>query len=183
MLKKSIQIPNGEIPFSEVQCNPIVKKINDCDIRSRIVLMQTIADNKDDQNIIFVTDDNRVYAFGENTEGCLGVGHCNPVWDEPVLIETFIGKRVIQIASGLLFTLVLCTSKECFSFGLNNLGQLCQGKEPSIVRKTLTKLYAEAGGAGGMPGGMPGGFPGASAGGDSAPSSGDKSGPTIEEVD
>ena len=51
----------------------------------------------------------------------------------------------------------------------------------SICNPIITKLYAEGGAPGGMPGGMPGGFPGAA--GDSAPSGGDKSGPTIEEVD
>ncbi|XP_050523399.1 heat shock 70 kDa protein cognate 4-like [Daktulosphaira vitifoliae] len=57
-----------------------------------------------------------------------------------------------------------------------------------ICNPIITKLYAGAGGAGGMPGGMPGGFPGGMPGGfpggepgAGAPGSG--AGPTIEEVD
>src|SRR6218665_3231477 len=133
----NLQVPNSEIPFSEFQCNPVVKKIADCEYRSRIVLMQTIPDGKENQNIIFVTDDQRVYAFGANTDGCLGVGHCNPVWDEPVLLDVLLGKKIIQIASGHLFTIILCATKECYSFGMNNLGQLGQGKEPPKVNRVL----------------------------------------------
>ncbi|EMD49226.1 Hypothetical protein EHI5A_066460 [Entamoeba histolytica KU27] len=52
------------------------------------------------------------------------------------------------------------------------------------VQPIFTKLYQQAGAAGGMPGGMPNGFPGAGAApqGNAQPKSSGK-GPTIEEVD
>ncbi|GAB0088903.1 Heat shock 70 kDa protein cognate 4 [Sergentomyia squamirostris] len=54
-----------------------------------------------------------------------------------------------------------------------------------VCNPIMTKIYAGAGGAGGMPGGFPGGFPGGAPGGapgaGTAPGGG--SGPTIEEVD
>ncbi|XP_059619675.1 heat shock 70 kDa protein cognate 4 [Phlebotomus argentipes] len=55
-----------------------------------------------------------------------------------------------------------------------------------VCNPIMTKIYAGAGGAGGMPGGFPGGFPGGAPGGagaGAAPGSGGGSGPTIEEVD
>ncbi|KAK3595068.1 hypothetical protein CHS0354_043165 [Potamilus streckersoni] len=56
-----------------------------------------------------------------------------------------------------------------------------------VCNPIITKLYQQAGGAGGMPGGMPGGFPGGAPGGGGAGghghSGGSSGGPTIEEVD
>ena len=55
-----------------------------------------------------------------------------------------------------------------------------------ICNPIITKLYASAGGAGGMPGGFPGGMPGGFPGGDGgagAGAAGSGAGPTIEEVD
>jgi len=56
-----------------------------------------------------------------------------------------------------------------------------QKEVESVCNPIITKLYQDAGGAGGMPdmGGMPGGMPGAGG----APPSGGGAGPTIEEVD
>jgi len=64
--------------------------------------------------------------------------------------------------------------KEEFEHQQKELEQVCN--------PIITKLYAGAGGAGGMPGGMPGGFPGGAPG--AAPGGGaGGAGPTIEEVD
>ncbi|KAL3836522.1 hypothetical protein ACJMK2_021946 [Sinanodonta woodiana] len=56
-----------------------------------------------------------------------------------------------------------------------------------VCNPIITKLYQQAGGAGGMPGGMPGGFPGGAPGagghGGHGHSTGSSGGPTIEEVD
>nr|AMR60410.1 heat shock protein 70 [Sinanodonta woodiana] len=56
-----------------------------------------------------------------------------------------------------------------------------------VCNPIITKLYQQAGGAGGMPGGMPGGFPGGAPGagghGGHGHSAGSSGGPTIEEVD
>nr|AHN82525.1 heat shock protein 70 [Sinohyriopsis cumingii] len=56
-----------------------------------------------------------------------------------------------------------------------------------VCNPIITKLYQQAGGAGGMPGGMPGGFPGGAPGagghGGHGHSGGSSGGPTIEEVD
>merc|ERR1712114_135134 len=56
-----------------------------------------------------------------------------------------------------------------------------QKEVEAVCNPIITKLYQDAGGAGGMPdmGGMPGGMPGAGG----APPSGGGAGPTIEEVD
>merc|ERR1711972_1245139 len=56
-----------------------------------------------------------------------------------------------------------------------------QKEVEGVCNPIITKLYQQAGGAGGMPdmGGMPGGMPGA---GGAPPSGGSGSGPTIEEV-
>lgn len=57
----------------------------------------------------------------------------------------------------------------------------------AVCNPIITKLYQQAGGAGGMPGGMPGGFPGGAPGagghGGHGHSGGSSGGPTIEEVD
>merc|ERR1712228_513188 len=50
-----------------------------------------------------------------------------------------------------------------------------------VCNPIITKLYQQAGGAGGMPGGMSGGMPGGMPG--SNESAGGSGGPTIEEVD
>jgi len=63
--------------------------------------------------------------------------------------------------------------KEEFEHHQKELEQVCN--------PVMTKLYASAGGEGGMPDGMPGGMPGGMSGGSGG--TGGAGGPTIEEVD
>merc|ERR1711970_983803 len=69
----------------------------------------------------------------------------------------------------------------------NQLGEVDEFNEKqkeveAVCNPIITKLYQDAGGAGGMPGGMPGGIPGGMPG-TGAGSGGSGAGPTIEEVD
>lgn len=73
-----------------------------------------------------LTKDNKIYSFGKNTFGQLGLGH-NDIVLFPTLIDYFTKKqRVIiwKIALGGEHTLALSKNNELFSWGLNIFGQL-----------------------------------------------------------
>ena len=49
--------------------------------------------------LILSSESHRVYAFGENREGVLGLGHRNPS-ERPVLVKALEHEEVSQIAAG-----------------------------------------------------------------------------------
>jgi alpha-tubulin suppressor-like RCC1 family protein len=46
---------------------------------------------------MIVTNDNKVYSFGDNAEGVLGLGHERPK-DKPKMIEKLRAKQIVDIS-------------------------------------------------------------------------------------
>src|SRR5882724_5734167 len=80
------------------------------------------------RNVIFITSDDKVFGFGDNYWGCLGLGHENEV-KEPQIINELCFKKIIQIYNGMEFALALTEENEIYSWGRND-GQL--GRECSF---------------------------------------------------
>ena len=126
-------------PFNEYNSLSICKSI-ETKLRKQITLLQVVPDELRNYNIIFVTKENQVFAFGDNTNGCLGVGHDNPILDEAKQIKELQGKHVIQICTGNRFVMVRTRFGELFSWGTNTNGQLAQLDE---FRKTSIMVPAK----------------------------------------
>jgi RCC1 and BTB domain-containing protein len=93
--------------------------------------------------ILIVTENDKVFAFGSNKYGCLGLGHYNAV-KEPEIVNELCDKQVIDISYGYYFVLVLNKSGKCFSWGRNNYGQLGNGtKTDENKPKLINALHYE----------------------------------------
>ena len=69
-----------------------------------------------------------MFAIGDNTNGCLGLGHTEYMYC-PVELEVFRGDKIAQITGGHQHILLLLTTGSLFSWGFNRFGQAgCQQK-------------------------------------------------------
>jgi alpha-tubulin suppressor-like RCC1 family protein len=76
--------------------------------------------------VIIVTKNDKVFAFGDNKYGCLGLGHNNAV-KVPEIVKELCDQQIIDISCGCFHVLALTKSGKCFSLGSNANGQLGNG--------------------------------------------------------
>jgi alpha-tubulin suppressor-like RCC1 family protein len=95
---------------------------------------------KNGKEVIIVDKNNKVFAFGDNKYGCLGLGH-NKVVKEPEIVNELCDQQIIDICSGKdCNVLSLTKSGKCFSWGRNNYGQLGNGSQTDENKPKL--IYA-----------------------------------------
>ncbi|XP_019637829.1 PREDICTED: protein RCC2 homolog [Branchiostoma belcheri] len=70
-----------------------------------------------------LTDDGKVFAFGENKMGQLGLGNENPAVPSPTQI-VYTGPPVVKVACGAEFSMVVDCRGALYSFGCPEYGQL-----------------------------------------------------------
>eukprot|EP01122_Echinamoeba_exundans_P000373 TRINITY_DN10331_c0_g1_i1.p1 TRINITY_DN10331_c0_g1~~TRINITY_DN10331_c0_g1_i1.p1 ORF type:complete len:996 (-),score=143.11 TRINITY_DN10331_c0_g1_i1:1-2583(-) len=102
-------------------------------------------------HVLLLTEDHRVYCWGYNKYGQLGLGNTTN-YDTPQRITFFDSSRpVIAIGAGQRHSLVLTAQGEVYSFGHNHYGALALGHDgdcsvPEFVRffegKIVTKIIA-----------------------------------------
>ena len=80
----------------------------------------------DEDNILFITSDDKVFSFGYNQFGCCGLGH-NCVVNEPQIIPQLCHKNIQQFFIGGDFILCLTFDKRVYGWGCDNDGQLGRG--------------------------------------------------------
>jgi RCC1 and BTB domain-containing protein len=91
--------------------------------------------------VIIVTKNNKVFAFGDNKHGCLGLGHNNAV-NEPENVNELCDQQIIDISYGNYHVLALTKSGKCFSWGFNDYGMLGHGtidneNKPKLINALL----------------------------------------------
>eukprot|EP00927_Polykrikos_kofoidii_P046756 TRINITY_DN40894_c0_g1_i1.p1 TRINITY_DN40894_c0_g1~~TRINITY_DN40894_c0_g1_i1.p1 ORF type:complete len:1200 (-),score=154.65 TRINITY_DN40894_c0_g1_i1:81-3680(-) len=93
---------------------------------------------------LMVTDEGRVFTFGDNTYGQLGLGPKVPSTSFPEPLEHFMRSsgKVRLLAAGDNHTVAVTTSDRVFSWGANSNGQLGVGpkqdqSEPHLVKELL----------------------------------------------
>jgi len=82
-----------------------------------------------------LTDDGKVYTYGEGKFGRLG--HGNERNCSPRVIESLVGKRPKQIACGGFHTAVITEDGSMYTFGGGEHGQLGHGDKVNKVKPTL----------------------------------------------
>ena len=82
-----------------------------------------------DEHTAVVTQTGRLFTFGSNEWGQLGLGHNNNVI-KPSCVKMLKPDHVAAVACGRHHTIIVMQSGVCFSVGSNSEGQLGVGKNP-----------------------------------------------------
>lgn len=85
-------------------------------------------------HILAITNDKKLFGWGENKEGQLGLGTFKPTYFIPTILDFFKDIPVKQAAGGESHSLVLTETGEVFSFGSAECGKLGLGP---VKPKTL----------------------------------------------
>ncbi|CAG2108716.1 unnamed protein product, partial [Medioppia subpectinata] len=94
-------------------------------------------------SVIYVTNDDKVYGFGNNNNGCLGLGADYRRIHRPALNPYLSGKCLADIAIGRQFCIGLTADGRCYSWGANDFGQLGVGYVNKEVAPKLMKGLAD----------------------------------------
>lgn len=119
----------------------------DCDERAGIILVEELKDlvivggAVGKSHSLFLTDDGQVYACGENKSGQCGIGNTDALVLKPQKIK-FEDKKVIKVACGAEFSMLLTDSGHVYSFGLPEYGQLGHNNDGKYFI-TSTKMSFE----------------------------------------
>jgi RCC1 and BTB domain-containing protein len=103
--------------------------------------------SKEGNNVIIVTKNDKVFTFGSNEYGVLGLGHNNAV-KEPQIVNQLCDQRIIDISYGYYHVLALTISGKCFSWGRNDWGQLGNGTQidenkPKLINTLLNEMVVQ----------------------------------------
>ena len=99
--------------------------------------------------VIFITNEDKVYVLGNNSDGSLGLESDQNIVKKPTLNKELSGKQLVDIAPGLQHCIGLTSSGQCYSWGQNTYGQLGVGntkesKQPLLIKKlsnlTVTQI-------------------------------------------
>jgi len=97
--------------------------------------------------VLIVTNDDFVYAFGDNRKGCLGLGISSRIL-EPTKVVELCEKNIISFAFGLTHGIALTKSGHLYSWNDNSFGQLGNGtridsKRPILVNDLIGERIVE----------------------------------------
>ncbi|CAG2108557.1 unnamed protein product, partial [Medioppia subpectinata] len=112
---------------------------NKRDRKLRIKLLDVFGDNGEE--VIVVTADERVYGFGANRFGRLGLG-VNGLIARPQLNATLTGKKIMKICYGLGHCLGLTSDRQCYGWGHNASGQLGVGSVADTPTPQLIEVLS-----------------------------------------
>jgi RCC1 and BTB domain-containing protein len=98
-------------------------------------------------DVLVVLEDDSVYAYGRNKEGCLGLGNCKTI-SKPTAVSELCGKRIFSFSHGFQHILALSEKGEIFSWGGNRWGQLGNGSNtdnhrPENIKHLKNKFMVE----------------------------------------
>ena len=82
-----------------------------------------VFDERNGKNVIFVTKEDKVYAFGNNYSGVCGFGHNRPV-EEPQEVPELSHKNIKRLFIRCDFILALSADNRMYGWGVNYCGQL-----------------------------------------------------------
>ncbi len=94
-------------------------------------------------NVFIITKDDLVYAFGENSGGCLGLGHNNPI-KELKIIGSLCDKGIVEFSHGFNHVIARTNSDEIYCWGdCNTLQPKNISSNRSTKKPELNKFLSE----------------------------------------
>ena len=93
--------------------------------------------------VIFITNEDKVYVFGNNSDGSLGLESDQSFIKNATLNEGLSGQQLVDIAPGLQHCIGLTSSGQCYSWGQNTYGQLGIGNTKETKRPHLIKTLSD----------------------------------------
>jgi alpha-tubulin suppressor-like RCC1 family protein/tRNA A-37 threonylcarbamoyl transferase component Bud32 len=98
------------------------------DITNDIKNIYIFKDFFQENNAFVITNDDKVYGFGCNTNGVLGFGHRKEI-NSFTIIETLCNKGVIDFKNGAAHGIARTFDDKVYCWGYNRWGQLGDGKQ------------------------------------------------------
>ena len=89
-----------------------------------------------DEHTAVLTDSGRLFSFGSNEFGQLGLGHNTNVL-KPSCVKSLKPDRVLRVACGKAHTVVAMESGKMYGFGSNSDGQLGIGRNPESINRPM----------------------------------------------
>jgi alpha-tubulin suppressor-like RCC1 family protein len=88
---------------------------------------------------MIVTKNDKVFIYGKNKFGVLGLGHNNAV-NEPNIVKELYDQQIIDISYGDYHVSAITESGKSFSWGCNNAGQLgIDENKPKLINALLNE--------------------------------------------
>ena len=95
-------------------------------------------------HVLMLGSDGNVYAWGDNTEGQLGISNNHEMLRSPTLVEGLMGKNIISVSAGNRFSLALSDNGRVYSFGRNTLRQLGYDLTEASEKFSITPTRIDA---------------------------------------
>lgn len=92
--------------------------------------------------VFIVTKDDKFYAFGKNSFGCLGLGHKNPT-QEPTVVDELCHKGIINFVNGYRHVIAYNKTGEIYCWGRNDWGELGNNTNENNYKPALNHLLNE----------------------------------------
>jgi alpha-tubulin suppressor-like RCC1 family protein len=97
-------------------------KLSDQQLRQKIRLLSVFGCGA--AEVIYATIDDKVFGFGRNRFGGLGLGYADLEVKTPTLNTTLTNKQISNVFFGFEHWLALTRSGQCYVWGHNDFGQL-----------------------------------------------------------
>jgi hypothetical protein len=117
----------------------VINKLKD-DFLNDIKFIYVLEDFKNKSNAFIVTNDDKVFVFGNNRDGVLGLGHKNKV-NELTINEDLSYKRLTDFKNGYCHVIALTVDGKVFCWGYNWDGVLGNGREEWNIYKPQLNEY------------------------------------------
>ena len=81
-----------------------------------------------------------MFSWGDGEDGKLGHGSCLTL-EEPRMVETLKGKRVIDVTCGDSHSAAVTSSGELYTWGLGSYGRLGHGDMKTYHKPKLVSIF------------------------------------------
>ncbi|KAL2717183.1 E3 ubiquitin-protein ligase HERC2 [Vespula squamosa] len=101
-------------------------------------VIKKVAVHSGGKHALALTQDGKVFSWGEGEDGKLGHGNCVSL-DKPRLIETLKSKRIRDIACGSGHSAAIASNGELYTWGLGEYGRLGHGDTATQLKPKLVE--------------------------------------------
>ncbi|XP_011141461.1 E3 ubiquitin-protein ligase HERC2 [Harpegnathos saltator] len=104
-------------------------------------VIKKVAVHSGGKHALALTQDGKVFSWGEGEDGKLGHGNCTTL-DKPRLIESLKSKRIRDIACGSGHSAAIASNGELYTWGLGEYGRLGHGDTATQMKPKLVQALS-----------------------------------------